>query len=203
MKQVSGKNGNGNSGPGRPRSEAARSAVLEAAWDLLQRQALDSVSIMDIARQSGVSKPTIYKWWPTKAAVAAEAFFEFTSLETPFPKGSTAAIRLRRQIESLVEFYRGNPGKIVGDIISQGRADPETLESFKERYLAKRRGEARRILVEGVEHGEFEKDLDTEMALDMLYGPIYYRLLVTHGSLDREFARSLVDHVLDAIRHRD
>lgn len=202
MKENSDVRPTANNGPGRPRSEVARAAVLAATWALLERQPLDAVSIVDIARRSGVSKPTIYKWWPNKAAVAAEAFFEFMSVETPFPRGATAAIRLRRQIESLVDFYSGDAGKVVGDIISQGRSDPDMLENFKDRYLSRRRAEARKILEQGVEHGDFEENLDTDMALDMLYGPIYYRLLVTDGALDKKFAKALMDHVLDAIRYR-
>lgn len=190
-------------GPGRPRSEAARSAVLSATWELLQQAPLDTVSIVDIAKRSGVSKPTIYKWWPTKAAVAVEAFFKFMSVETPFPQGETAALRLRRQMESMMDFYSGDAGKVVGDIISQGRSDPDTLANFKDRYLSKRRAEAGKIIHEGIAKGEFEKNLDTDMALDMLYGPIYYRLLVTDGPLDADFATALMDHVLDAIRYRE
>ncbi len=192
--------------PGRPRSEAARTAVLEATWKLLHRETLGNISMTEIARRSGISKPTIYKWWPTKAALAAETFFTYTSLETPFPQGRSAAMRLRAQLESLVAFYNGDAGKIVRDIIShassEAHSDTDTLKNFRERYLAKRRAEARTILTEGIQRGEFEHNLDCEMALDMLYGPIYYRLLIEHGPLDAQFAADLAQHVLDAIRCR-
>ncbi len=189
-------------GPGRPRSEAAREAVLRAAWTLLAERPLGTITVAEIARRSRVSKPTIYKWWPTKAALAVEAFFAFTALETPFPQAKSAALRLRRQLESLVAFYGGKAGEIVADIVSQGRTDPDTLEYFREHYLALRRGEARGILEEGIRNGEFAEDLDPEVALDMLYGPVYYRLLFAHAPLDKRFARKLADRALEAFRQR-
>ena len=188
--------------PGRPRSEAAREAVLTATWRLLAAHNLDKISVTEIARHSGVSKPTIYKWWSSKAALAADAFFSFASLESPCPRGRSAATRLKNQINSLVSFYDGDAGRIVRDIIAHGPSDPDTLRSFRRDYLEKRRAQGGLILQHGIDRGEFAEGLNVETALDMLYGPIYYRLLVEHAPLDQSFAASLVAYVLAAISHR-
>jgi hypothetical protein len=102
-------------------------------------------------------------------------------------------------MQSLVAAFSGEYGRIVSQIIAEGQADPETLASYRERFIAHRRKVARAILQRGKQSGEFAPDLDPELALDILYGAIYFRLLVKHQPLDQQFAEALPKWALKAV----
>jgi hypothetical protein len=95
----------------------------------------------------------------------------------------------------LTEAFGGRMGRTVAALIAEGQADPELAEALRLRWLSVRRAEAREILELGIERGELREDLDLEVAVDVLYGPIYYRLLVGHAPLDADFADALADYV--------
>ena len=88
-------------------------------------------------------------------------------------------------------------------MIAEGQSDPELAEALRSRWLSVRRKEAREILELGIERGELREDIDQEVAVDVLYGPIYYRMLVGHAPLDDDFADALADHVFAGLRARD
>lgn len=181
---------NSDGGQGRPRSLESEQAVLAAAWTLLQQSSVRKVSIEAIAREAGVGKSTIYRWWPSKAAVIVDAFMTKVESTLPFTEADSARAALQVQMSKIIEVFGGEVGRIVAQIIAEGQYEPETLESFRDRFLNLRREDARKVITEGIASGEFDKDLDPDLAMDILYGPIYYRLLVQHLPLDESFARA-------------
>ena len=176
---------------GRPRSVESEQAILAATWSLLQQSSVRNVSIEAIAREAGVGKTTIYRWWSSKAAVIVDAFLAQVDTMLPFPETETAAEALAQQMERLVQVFRGDVGRIVAEIIAEGQCDPDALASFRDRFLSLRRNAARQVINQGIESGEFDMNLDPDLAMDILYGPIYYRLLVQHLPLDDTFATTL------------
>ncbi|NER78473.1 MAG: TetR/AcrR family transcriptional regulator [Leptolyngbya sp. SIO1D8] len=185
---------------GRPRSEASKAAILNAAWKLLQTMPLKKLSIEAIARESGVGKTTIYRWWPSKVAVVMEAFVENVLTVTPFPKNVSATEAIAQQMASLIQAFSGEYGRIVAQIIAEGQADPKALASYRDRLIYPRRIAAKTVIQQGIETGEFDPNLDPELAIDMLYGPIYFRLLIGHLPLDPHFAEELPQWGLKALR---
>ncbi|MEM1310816.1 MAG: TetR/AcrR family transcriptional regulator [Cyanobacteria bacterium P01_H01_bin.153] len=185
---------------GRPRSVESEQAILAAAWRLLQQGNVRKVSIEAIAREAGVGKTTIYRWWPSRAAVIVDAFLAQTKTVLPFPETATAAEALTRQMAQLVQFFQGDGGRIVAQIIAEGQCDPGALESFRDRFLTPRREAARQVICRGMAAGEFDPALDLDLAMDMLYGPIYYRLLVQHRPLDQAFAAALSEQAIACLR---
>lgn len=181
---------------GRPRSAASEQAILAATWHLLQQGSVKDVSIEAIAREAGVGKSTIYRWWPSKATVIVDAFLKQVETTLPFPKAESASAALAQQMSKLVEVFRGDVGRIVAQIIAEGQCDSEALESFRDRFLTPRREAARLIILEGIESGEFDMGLDPDLAMDILYGPIYYRLLVGHQPLTLKFVEQLAEQVI-------
>ena len=181
--------------PGRPRSERARRAILQAANELLESEGFAAVSVEAIAERAGVSKATIYRWWPNKAAVVMDGFLSIVSSEVPFPHTGHAREDIRIHMRRLAEAFSGKIGRTVSALLAESQADPELAEALRSRWLSVRRAEAREILERGVERGELREDLDQEVAVDVLYGPIYYRMLVGHAPLDDDFADALADHV--------
>ncbi len=184
---------------GRPRSVESEQAILAAAWRLLQQSSVRKVSIEAIAREAGVGKTTIYRWWPCKAAVIVDAFLSQVETVLPFPETQTAAEALTQQMQRVGQVFRGDVGRIVAQIIAEGQFAPEALESFRDRFLNRRRDAAREVIVRGVESGEFEATLDPDLAMDILYGPIYYRLLVQHLPLDEAFVAALSQRALSCL----
>ncbi len=176
---------------GRPRSVESKQAILTATWKLLQRYSVRKLSIEAIAREAGVGKTTIYRWWPSKAAVVIDAFLAQVEACLPFSETETAAEALALQMRQVVKIFSGDVGRIVAQIISEGQCDSEALESFCDRFLNPRRDAARQEIVQGIKSGEYAPDQEQDLAMDIMYGPIYYRLLVQHLPLDDAFATAL------------
>lgn len=172
---------------GRPRSEESTSAILDATWNLLLTRPLQDISIEAIARESGVGKATIYRWWPSKCSVVIDSMIEKVATQIEFPECESAAQSLELQMQSLIRAFAGDYGRILGQIVAESQACPERLENFRKNFIYNRREMVRAIMEKGIASGEFRKDLNIEIATDLLYGPIYYRLLVKHMPLDKEF----------------
>jgi len=188
--------------PGRPRSERAHRAILQAANELLESEGFAAVTVEAIAKRAGVSKATVYRWWPNRAAVVMDGFLSIVSYEIPFPHTGRAREDIRIHMRRLAEAFSGKIGSTVAALIAEGQSDPELAEALRLRWLSVRRAEAREILELGIERGELREDLDPEVAVDVLYGPIYYRMLVGHAPLDDDFADALADHIFAGLAAR-
>jgi AcrR family transcriptional regulator len=188
--------------PGRPRSEQARLAVLEAAADLLVEGGLAAATIEAIAARAGVSKVTIYKWWPSRGSVAVDAYFHRYRHTSTFADTGDLATDLTEQIQLLVQAFRGRAGSIMAELIGQAQSDPALAETLRARWLQPRRDASIEVLLRAVERGEIRDDTDIPVVLDQLYAPIYYRLTMQHEPLGADLAGSLVRTVLDGVRPR-
>ena len=184
---------------GRPRCLDSEQAILAATWRLLQTYSVRKLSIEAIAREAGVGKTTIYRWWNSKAAVVVDAFLAQVEASLPFPNTETAAESLRLQMQQVVNVLSGDVGRIVAQIIAEGQCDSEALDSFRDRFLNPRREAARQVILQGIKSSEFAPTVDPDLAMDILYGPIYYRLLVKHLPLDAAFATALSQQALKSL----
>ncbi len=188
-------------GRGRVRSEEARQAILSAAWDLVDEAGFSRLTMEKIAARAEVSKATVYRWWSNRAAVAMEALLEHVTTAVPFLDSGSAVEDVCEQVRSAVEFLnRGYAGHVIAGLIGDAQHDPVLAASFRSGYLAARREQARVMLQRGIERGELRDDVDLEVAIDALYGPIYYRLLIGHGPLDSHYAAELAGAVLSGLR---
>ncbi len=185
---------------GRPRSEAARRAVLRAATDLLARDGFADVSVEAIAGEAGVSKATLYRWWPGKAAVLLDAFLAAAGPPTPFPDTGCLEEDLRGQMRALAQALGGCAGTVLRGVLAEAQSDPEAAEAFRTRYLAPRRAETRHVLERARARGQLCPSADLEAAADALYGPLYFRLTAGHAPLDAAFVDSLLALVFHGLR---
>ena len=163
---------------------------------MLETQTLQQISIESIAREAGVGKATIYRWWSSKASVVIDALVQNHLMHTPMPTGVSAKVALARHIHLLVEQYAGWPGRLVAQIIGEGQSDPEVLREFHERFWYGRRAMVREIVEGARSRGEFRTDMEAELQMEMLYGPIYVRLMMGHLPLNKRFADMLASNVL-------
>ena len=190
-------------GPGRPRSDRATAAILDAARDLLAQRGLKGLSVDAIAAQAGVSKATIYRWWPSKAAVVMDAFLAGTGPRMPFPDTGSAREDLRRQLRSVIRLFN-EPAtrRPFVALIAESQHDPELAEALRERFITSRRAAARDVFARGQARGELRSDLDVDIAIDALYGALYYRLLISGQPLKPRYADKLLDQLYPALARR-
>ena len=187
---------------GRPRSAAAAShhAILDAVYDLLHEKSVRDPTIEEIARRAGVGKPTIYKWWPSKAALVMDMLDEHILEDLSANGALSAEEAIRRPVTELVRRFNGFPGKVAMEILAEGQSDPEVLLEYRDRYLTKRRAVAAEVIERAQASGEFRKDIDPQVLMDMIFGPIYFRRLVRHQKLDQRFANELVDRIIAYVK---
>jgi len=143
-----------------------------------------------------VGKPTIYKWWPSKAALVLDMFEERLVGRLDVPHARTAEEAIRGQVAELIRMLDGFFGKVARELIAEGQCDKSVLAEYRERYLTKRRSFSVSVIERGKQTGELDRDVDAELLIDTVYGPIYYRLLLGHGPLTQEFGKALVDNAL-------
>jgi AcrR family transcriptional regulator len=186
--------------PGRPRSERARLAILEAAADLLLDQGTARVSMDAVAARAGVSKATIYRWWPSKEMLALEALLEWTATgSAPRDTGS-----LRGDLLALIrpwvrEISRRPFGRVIAALVTQAQSDPQFAQVYRAHFVEQRRKPMRAAFERAIARGEAPAELDVEVALDLIYGPIYHRLLHGHAPLTARFAEDVIDLALAGI----
>jgi AcrR family transcriptional regulator len=179
------------------RSQRTHHAVMTAAAQLLAENGYASVTIEGIAAKASVAKTTIYRWWSTKAAIFMELYNELAAeMLTGLDTGSVEK-DLRNLLVGLFKlFTTTSAGPAMVGMIAEAQFSPEFAKVFQEQFMAHRRNVTRKILECGVERGELLADLDVDLAIDIISGPIWYRLLQGHAPLDEHFADSLIHQVL-------
>lgn len=195
-----GVNGKGKRPPGRPRSEEARLAILRTTLELLAKIGFSALTIEEVAERASVGKATVYRWWPDKAALIADAFANSTVSKLHFPDTGSVYTDLSQQMRQLIRVFRSPRGRIVSAILAAGQGDPTLLIAFRERFMMPRRHEAYSTLDRAIARGELRKNIDRDLLLDSLYGPIYMRFLIQHDPLTPEFVDHLCALVLGGAR---
>lgn len=181
--------------PGRPRCEQVHQAILDATKQMLVNTPIRDLTIEGIAKTAGVGKPTIYRWWPCKCTLVMEAFLDNELNNLAFPKNTTITKALQTHIAALVTTLSNQKGQTIADLIGEGQSQPKILERFRNLFFEQILGEARTAIDMAKQNGEIEQSLNTDIVLDMIYGPVYYRLLVGHEPLDKAFSQQLSNTV--------
>jgi AcrR family transcriptional regulator len=187
---------------GRPRSERAHKAILSAAAELLLARGLSAVSMDAVAERAGVSKATIYRWWPTKETLALDALYTEWADPRPEPR-DTGSLRgdLLALLRPWARLAGGRPyGRVIAALITEAQTDPVFAAEYRQRLVEPRRDRARAVFRRAIERGEIAADTNVEVALDLLYGPFYHRLLHGHASLNDRFTQDVVDLALNGIQ---
>ncbi|MUG97274.1 TetR family transcriptional regulator [Scytonema sp. UIC 10036] len=178
----------------RRRNQHSHQAILKAASELLEEKGYGGVCIEAIASRAAVGKQTIYRWWSSKAAVIMEAYAAQATSNIPTPNTGSVREDLCNILQQLFELLTKTPtGAAISGLIAEAQIDPEVAEVFHERFVQGRRQATRIILERGIARSELRSDLNLELAIDAIFGPIWYRLLLKHAPLDDAFAEELVN----------
>jgi AcrR family transcriptional regulator len=180
---------------GRPRSEDADAAILQAAVKLLDERGYHAMTVDDIASVAGVGKQTIYRRWQSKAAVVLEALTARTAAEVATPDTGSVQEDVRTLLRSAFRVLRVGRQKVVVTLMAEAQLNDDFAEAFRERFIARRRKALTDLIVRGIQRGEMEPGTDAEFVADMIYGPMWYRLLNRHAPIDDQFADQLSAYV--------
>jgi AcrR family transcriptional regulator len=189
---------------GRPRSEKSQQAILAAAGGLLREQGLSGMSMEAVAVRAGASKATIYRWWPSKELLALDALV--SEWRTGFP-GDQDTGSLSGDLTALMHTWVRalqvrSYGPIIAGLVDRAQADPEFGRAYRAQFVEPRRAQARASFDRAIDRGEVPADTDVDVALDMLYGPVYHRVLHGHLPVTDEFGQTVVDNIVAAVTAR-
>ena len=185
---------------GRPRSEKSRKAILLATNRLLLQTSVQELSIESIAKKAKVGKTTIYRWWPNKTAVVMDALASQPGVQTPLPTATSHREAIVMQLDKLIRLVDSNNGQTIAQLFSEAQGSEISLGIFKDNLLEPLMDAIRYSIEEGQKTGEFRKNIDAAMAVDILCGPIFFRLMAHPKDLDENFRKTFPQqamHVID------
>jgi AcrR family transcriptional regulator len=158
------------------------------------------MSVDSVAGRAGVSKATIYRWWRSKAELALDTVLADARQQIPVPDTGTLAGDVRARARATAKAFRSpNLGPAMAALIGEAQADPVFALAFRDRVIRQLREASLGMFRRATDRGEIADGIDSEVALDMLMAPIYYRLLMRTGRLDARFADQVADLLLAAI----
>lgn len=186
------------------RSETSRQAILQATLKLLDEREPDAVSIQQlsierIAREAGVSKSTIYRWWPNKAAVIIDSFIEHHVISTPVHEDLPAIDALREHLITLGQVYAGFEGRLMSQLLAEAQYDSATLEEFKTKFWGPRRKVVTGIIERAQIEGSIRRDRPSDMISERIYAAVYFRLMFHEGSFDADSLTADFDLAMEGI----
>jgi AcrR family transcriptional regulator len=177
--------------------EAPRDRLLAAAAAILARDGYTGLTMERVAAESGVAKTTLYRHWPTKAALCMDLYLAEAARELHDPDTGRVADDLRYVVNTVVRLQtRTVAGPALVGLIAEAQIDPSTRGAFLAEFAERRRAITRNILERAIGRGEVRRGVDVDLVIDLLGGATTFRLLQGHAPLNARFADALVAMVL-------
>lgn len=155
----------------------------------------------EVAERAAVSKATIYRWWPSKETLALDALYhEWDTAPSSLPDTGSLRGDLLALVRPWIRRARKRPyARVVAALIEETHSDPEFAKLYRERFVKPRRDPGRALLGRAIARDEIPDDTNVEVALDLLYGALFHRLLHAHAPLSDRFVEDVVDATLAAL----
>jgi AcrR family transcriptional regulator len=186
------------------RSAGTREAILDATRELLAEGGVQGLTVEGVAARAGVAKTTIYRRWRSKDELALAVLIDMVEHVTSVPDLGDTRAELTAFVDRAVKILRSTlMGRVMQGLVSDLAADPELARAFRERVVAVRVAEIRRLVEQGIARGDLRPDADYELANELLFGPVYYRLLLSGAPLEDDLAARVVDAVWPAFATAD
>lgn len=173
---------------GRPRDEAIHQAVLDAAVDILLENGYGALTMEGIARRCAIGKQTIYRWWPSTTAILAEAVEMRAAQLAPTPNAGNLRADLTALLRRTAELLAGPYGRVMATLMAQAQLDPDFGSAFRASFLARRRDVLRKLI-----RSAHPDPVNLDLAVDIAFGALWYRLMSAHAPLDDTHVDELVD----------
>jgi AcrR family transcriptional regulator len=187
--------------PGRPRDESVRLRIQKAAIELLIEGGFLNLTCDAIALRSGASKATIYRWWPNKVQIMLDAFIDALSPQLRVYPAATLEEFIDTHIRQFIRAVNGQNGKLLAAVLAAAQVVPELHQAYLTYWLKPRRDLLRKALLRFQASGELSSNIDIDVALDTLYGPLHMLLMVQRNRLKPAYATQLTPIILRGIRN--
>jgi AcrR family transcriptional regulator len=187
-------------GRGRRPADEVRGDVLRTVGELLLDEGIADLTFERVARLSGVSKTTLYKWWPSRGALALDGYFHAVQETLAFPDTGDIRTDLLDQLHAFVRLMTTTPGgRILAELVGESQTDKDLAIAYRTLYSSGRRALAGERLTKAQEQGQLRADVDVQVVVDQLWGAVYHRLLIPDEPLTDAFVEALVDNLLNGI----
>jgi AcrR family transcriptional regulator len=173
---------------------------MDAVYGLLQSIPARDLTMEAVAARAGVGKPTLYKWWPSKAALILATFGERIALETAPAEGETIETAIRANVARLITQFKGLFGKVMRDLIAEGQSEPEVLHALFNEHIKPRRDRLAAQIEAAKAAGDLAPDANPDLAMDAIFGALYFRFLLRVKPLDKAYGDALVTQVFTGLR---
>lgn len=184
---------------GRPPNSATRQAILDTAYRIVMDEGLGRLTIERVALEAGVGKPTIYRSWTNAQELAMAAFMSRPDREPAQPRARSAREACKAHLAGVIQAFASNRGRQITLTMASADPDSELAKAFRNQIILKGREGGRQLIDLAIKAGEIRLQTDIETVLDMVYGPIFYRLLAGHQKLSVNFGAQIVDTIFDGI----
>lgn len=168
----------------------------------MDEEGFGGVTMEGIAARTGVGKPTIYRSWPNAHAVAMAAMLDSRERQATARRPARGVQALRQQLRAVATVFASPVGRNVALMLASAEAETELAKVFRHHFILASREEGREFLSQAISAGEVRRDLELEVALDLIYAPVFYRLLVGHAPLDASFTDAVLDLALSGLHAR-
>jgi AcrR family transcriptional regulator len=180
-------------------NKARHVAIIDATRELLAEGGVKGLTVEGVAARAGVAKTTIYRRWRSKDELALAVLIDMVEHVVSVPELGDTRAELIAFVDGAVKILGSTlMGRVMQGLVSDLAADPELARAFRERVVAARVAEVRRLVARGIERGDLRADADLELVHELLFGPVYYRLLLSGAPLEDGLAQRVVDAVLPA-----
>lgn len=182
---------------GRPRSETARRAVLDAALQLCQDGGYQALTMKGIAETAGVGRQTVYRWWPAKQDVLLDALRDLALVkaEQLYPDSGDTLRDVRTLLTATFTLANQLTGKALIGLMAEAQHDPELSRRLQSTVIGPRRHALRELLARGVSRGELAGTVGLDLVVDFAFGTMWYRLISHHAPVDGRLAEEITDAV--------
>lgn len=185
---------------GRPRSEQARRAIHAAVLEIVRDEGYRAVTIDSVARRAGVARTTIYRWWPSIAALLVDVVLELGMTAAPPPVAGGDPLRaIRLEMRRIAAVTTELTGRLYAVLLGEAQHDPQIRAELQERLITPRREASARVVREAQARGLLRDDVSVSTTLDLFYGPIFHRMLSGHEPNTERFATQVFELVLDEL----
>jgi AcrR family transcriptional regulator len=184
---------------GRPRSQRARRAVLEATFALIEKGGYAVATIEAISARSGVAKTTIYRWWPNRPALVVDLLMELAAATVPPPSGPDPLGAVRQEMRGIAEAPGNFLGQLLVALLGEAQCDPEIRTALLERLFLPRSEATAKMIRQAQKAGLVRREVPALTAVDLLVGPLFYRMFVRHQPLNAAFATQVFRFVMNGL----
>lgn len=172
---------------------------MRAAQALFNSGGYAATTIDAVAAKSGVAKTTIYRRWPNRASLLVDMLFELAATVAPMPEGREPMRALRAEMLAAGVAMHGALGRLITTLVSEGQDDPDVRAAIVNGLFLPRTQASSGAIRRAQEAGDVRPDVPPEVAIDMLFGPLFYRLLVGHAPLTDAFVKQVFTYVREGI----